>query len=107
MKRTITIEGKEMEFAANAATPFRFRQVFKKDLLAVLGNEKKAEEEGMETIMQLAFIMAKQAEKADIATLNEEAFIEWLEGFGPMTFVNAAEEILNVYMETTVSTANP
>lgn len=107
MIKTVTIEGKDMEMAANAATPFRFRQVFKKDLLAVLGNEKRAEEEGMETVMQLAFIMAKQAEKVDMATLNDETFIEWLEGFGPMAFVEAAEDIMNVYVGSTVSTANP
>lgn len=107
MIRTVEIEGREMELAANAATPFRFRQVFKKDLLSVLGNEKRAEEEGLETVMQLAFIMSKQAEKADMTKLNEETFIEWLEGFGSMAFVEAAEEILNVYMDTTVSTANP
>lgn len=107
MDRTVTIEGNELVMAANAATPFRFRQAFKKDLFAVLGNEKKAEEEGMETIMQLAFIMAKQAEKADMAKLNEESFIEWLEGFGPMAFVESAEDILAVYTDSTVSTASP
>lgn len=107
MIKTVSIEGKDMELAANAATPFRFRQVFKKDLLAILGNEKKAEEEGFETIMQLAFIMAKQAEKADMTKLNEDTFIEWLENFGSMAFVEAAEDILNVYMDSTVSTAHP
>ena len=107
MIKTVSIEGKDMELAANAATPFRFRQVFKKDLLSILGNEKKAEEEGFETIMQLAFIMAKQAEKADMTKLNEDTFIEWLEDFGSMAFVEAAEDILNVYMDSTVSTAHP
>lgn len=107
MNKTITIDGNELEMAANAATPFRFRQVFKKDLLSVLGNEKRAEEEGLETVMQLAFIMVKQAEKTDMTKLNEEMFIEWLEGFGPMAFVESAEDILAVYMDSTVSTAQP
>lgn len=107
MVKTVTVDGKDLEMAANAATPIRFRQVFKKDLLSILGNEKRAEEEGVETVMQLAFIMAKQAEKADMATLNEDMFIEWLEGFGAMAFVEAAEDVLNVYMDTTTSTANP
>ena len=107
MKKTINIDGREMEFAANAATPFRFRQVFKKDLFSVLGNEQKAQEEGIDTVAELAFIMAKQAEKADMAQLNEEAFIEWLEQFGAMAFMESAEEILNVYLDTTASTAKP
>ena len=70
-------------------------------------DEKKAQDQGLETIMQLAFIMAKQAEKADMAALDDDAFIGWLEGFGPMAFVETAEDILNVYMDSTVSTAEP
>lgn len=105
MYKTITIDGKEMGFAANAATPFRFKQTFHKDLFYILGNEKRAEEDGVETITQLAFIMAKQAEKADMNKLNNDAFLEWLEGFSPMAFVDSAEDILNAYMDQTVSTA--
>lgn len=107
MKKTINIDGKELEFAANAATPFRFRQIFKKDLFSILGNEKKAQEEGIDTVAELAFVMNKQAEKADMAQLNEESFIEWLEQFGSMAFMETAEEILNVYLDTTASTAKP
>lgn len=107
MFKTLTIDGKEMEFAANAATPFRYKQVFKKDLFAILGNEDKAQNEGVEAVTQLAYIMAKQAEKADMSKLNEDGFIEWLEDFGPMAFVESAEDILGVYMDSTVGTATP
>jgi hypothetical protein len=51
--------------------------------------------------------MAKQAEKADMGKLNEEVFFEWLEGFGSMAFVNNAEDILNIYTESTETTATP
>ena len=107
MFKTITIDGKEIELAANAATPFRFKQVFHKDLFAILGNEDKAETEGVEAVTKLAFIMAKQAEKADMNKLNDDGFMEWLEDFGPMAFVESAESILAVYMESTTATATP
>lgn len=107
MFKTLNIEGKEVDFAANAATPFRYRQIFHKDLLSILGNEEKAQNEGVEAVTELAFVMAKQAEKCDMGKLNEEVFLEWLEDFGSMAFVNNAEEILNVYMESTESTATP
>ena len=107
MFKKITIDGKEIEFAANAATPFRFKQVFGKDLFAILGNEQKAETEGVEAVTELAFIMAKQAEKTDMNKLNYDEFIQWLEDFGPMAFVENAEEILNVYMASTTGTATP
>ena len=107
MFKTLNIDGKEIEFAANAATPFRYRQVFHKDLLSILGNEEKAQTEGVEAVTELAYIMAKQAEKTDMTKLNENGFLEWLEGFGSMAFVNAAEDILSVYMESTETTATP
>ena len=107
MFKTLNIDGKEIEFSANAATPFRYRQIFHKDLLSILGNEEKAQNEGVEAVTELAFIMAKQAEKADMGKLNEEMFFEWLEGFGSMAVVNNAEDILNIYMESTETTSTP
>ena len=107
MFRTLNIDGRDIDFAANAATPFRYRQIFHKDLLSILGNEEKAQNEGVEAITELAFVMAKQAEKADMGKLNEDLFYEWLEGFGSMAFVNGAEDILNVYMESTETTSTP
>ena len=107
MFKTLNIDGREVEFSANAATPCRYRQIFHKDLLSILGNEEKAQNEGVEAVTELAFIMAKQAEKADMGKLNEEVFFEWLEGFGSMAFVNNAEDILNIYMESTETTSAP
>lgn len=107
MFKKLTIDGREIEFAANAATPFRYKQVFQKDLLQILGNEDKAEKEGVEAVTQLAFIMAKQAEKADMAKLTFDEFLEWLEEFSAMAFVESAEDILNVYMDQTQNTSTP
>lgn len=107
MFKTLNIDGREIDFSANAATPFRYRQIFHKDLLSILGNEEKAQNEGVEAVTELAFVMAKQAEKADMGKLNEDMFYEWLEGFGSMAFVNGAEDILNVYMESTETTSTP
>lgn len=107
MYRKIMIEGNEMELSANAATPFRFKQVFGKDLLAIFSNEQKAEQEGLEAVSELAYIMNKQATKADMAKLTFEDFIEWLEGFGPMAFVNASEDIIAVYTDQSRATSTP
>jgi hypothetical protein len=107
MFKTIIIDGKETELMANAATPFRYKQVFGRDLFQILGNEQKAETEGVEAVTELAYIMAKQAEKTDMNKLNYEGFLAWLEDFGSMAFINAAEEIINVYMEASNGTATP
>ena len=107
MFKKVEIDGKEMELAANAATPFRYKQIFKKDLFAILGDEKRAMEEGIESVAELAFVMAKQAEKTNMNKLSYEEFLNWLEGFGPMAFVNSAEDILAVYMDSLQGTSTP
>lgn len=107
MLKTLNIGGQEVELMANAATPFRFKQVFQKDLFQILGNQEKAEAEGVEAVTQLAYIMAKQAEKTDMTKLNYEGFIEWLEDFSAMAFVDSAEDILNIYMDQQATTSTP
>ena len=107
MFKKVEIDGTEMELAANAATPFRYKQIFKKDLFAILGDEKRAMEEGIESVAELAFVMAKQAEKTNMNKLSYEEFLNWLEGFGPMAFVNSAEDILAVYMDSLQGTSTP
>ena len=107
MQKTVTIDGKEMEFAANAATPFRYKQVFKSDLFYVLSDEKRAEEEGAEVVTKLAYIMHHQAKKDDMGKLNEDDFVTWLEDFSSMAFINCADAIINVYMDSTIGTATP
>ena len=107
MYKTVTIDGNEMELAANAATPFRYKQVFKEDLFAILGNEKRAEEQGVEVVTKLAYIMHKQAEGADMNKLNEDGFMSWIEGFSSMAFISVADQILNVYMDSATGTAMP
>lgn len=111
MVKTIEIGGREIIFAANAATPYRYKQLFKEDLFVLFqSSSKKSEDENMvlaEVVMKLAFIMAKQAEKADMNHLSEDDFVEWLEGFAPMDLVIVSEEILNFYMSTTNGTLVP
>ena len=107
MYKTVSIGGKELEFKATAATPFRFKTVFHRDLLQILGDQERAEKEGAEVVTQLAYIMNKQADGADMSKLNEDTFVDWLDGFGAMDFINSAEEILKVYMDSTVGTATP
>lgn len=106
MYKKIEIDGKEMGFVANAATPFRYKQIFRKDLLTILGNEKE-NGESIEAVMELAYVMAKQAEKTDMNKLNYDEFITWLEGFSPMAFIDNIEEVVSVYTESTIGTSTP
>lgn len=101
MEKVIKIGTKDVTLAANAATPIRFRNIFGKDLLTIISEGTSSEGVNMnvasEVAPQLAFLMAKTAEKADMTKLNEDKLLEWLEQFEAMDVINATEQIFQVY----------
>ena len=107
MTKSITLEGgKEIKLAANAATPFRFKQLFGSDLLRMFQQSTKSEDDQMvlaDVVSQLAYIMNKQAEGANMNAISMDDFFSWLEGFEAMDFVTAGEQIMNVYLSSTVT----
>lgn len=101
MYREIEIDGKMIPFLASAATPYRFKQVFKADLMKLLNGintGKEDEAESINIVAELAYIMNAQAEKSDINKLSFETFLMWAEQFGPMSLVDCAKDIVDVYM---------
>ena len=94
---------------ANAATPRRYKQIFKEDLLTLFANAAQTDENGerhyqIDFMAELAFVMAMQAKALDdkkplkIEKLNEDALIDWLEQYDGMAIENAASEIMDVYL---------
>ena len=78
----LTIGGRELAFTANAATPFRYKQLFHEDILQLLQSNSKAEENQVllsDTITKLAYIMNAQAEKKDMNCISFDDFMTWLE----------------------------
>lgn len=105
MEKVIKIGTKDVALQANAATPIRFRNIFGKDLLTIVSEGTSPEGVNMkvasEVAPELAFLMAKTAEKADMTKLNEDKLLQWLEQFGPMDVINATEQIFSVYFGDT------
>ena len=108
MIKTVKIGGGEVILAANAATPYRYKQVFGEDLFQILAaSPNKTEEENItltDTITKLTYIMSKQAEKADMSALSVDGFYSWLEDYAPLDIVFAGEEIISFYMSSTQGT---
>lgn len=99
MYKVLNIKGKDVEFLANAATPYRVKQVFHVDIMKAFFNADK--DGGIDTaniIPQLAYIMNMQAFKKDMSTLNEESFFEWCEQFGAFDLAECGEDIINIYL---------
>lgn len=107
MTDKITIRGKEITFTANGATPLYYKQFFHRDLLKSITVEDDTITIGTEYIPDLAFIMAKQADKADMLHLQQKTYYEWLENFDPLDLTMAAEEIFNIYLSDSIPTEEP
>ena len=105
MRGKIMIGNREIEMAANAASPFYYKEIFKEDFLL------KAQETppDVNIFVKMGFIMAKQAEKSfsEMMKLPAEEFFTWLDQFEPMDVLNAAGEISNLYMGQTESSSIP
>ncbi len=99
--------GEEIEILANAATPYRFKQIFGLDLMKIIGKSSE-EDNGMgvvEIVPQLAYVMNQQAKKADLMKLNMETFLTWSESFESGDFIENAEKIIDTYIGTTITTS--
>lgn len=111
MFREIKIGDITIPMLANGATPLRYRLLFGKDLISEFQNAENDATKVVDCIPELAFIMAKAAEakegKVDMNLLDQKAFLNWLEQFGPMDLPMASEEIINLYMGNAMAAIAP
>ena len=103
MRGTIEFGGKPVELVANGATPVLYKRVFRRDFL---NSANKADD--MDIYVELAFIMAKQAEKPMAELINSlkyEDYLEWIENFGAMDIVEKVTDIFSLYQGQAVQTS--
>ncbi|MBR3236967.1 MAG: hypothetical protein IKF99_15590 [Oscillospiraceae bacterium] len=105
MRGTVTIGNKEVEMAANAATPFIYKQTFHEDLLVQL----QAKDPSPDLFLKVGYIMAKQAElpTSELMKMTDSGFIAWAAGFEFMDIVNATGDIAALYTHQTEKTSVP
>lgn len=106
--QNVFIGDKKVEMEANAATPFRFKNLFRRDLLkiATTATEDNASDQ-IEASQQLAFIMAKQAEGVDMTKLTEESFYSWLEDFMSSDMYDHMDEFVELWQSTQETSSTP
>lgn len=91
----------DVPLLANGATSWRFKEVFKQDLLVLFQKNEDNDIYDIDFVSQLAFIMAMQAEakagRVDLSTLNKESMITWLEKLDSFAIITKAKDIVGVY----------
>lgn len=97
MYKEIQIGERTIGLKATASTTYRFKQVFKRDILKVMMDTSGAQQAEEDDVMRLAYIMAMSARGEDMSKLNEDLYIGWLDQFDPMDLFIAQEDILEVF----------
>ena len=111
MFKNIEIGGITVPMLANGATPIRYRQVFHKDIITEFQQAQDDYSKVVNSMPELAFIMAMQATAQDGAIdlnlLDEDAYLEWVEQFGAMDLPMASEQIINLYLGNNATSSEP
>lgn len=96
MRKDVKLGSKTVPMLANATTVIRYRQVFKRDLLIIMNKQ----EEESDYTGELGFIMAKQAEGAEMGRLSYEDYVAWTSQFDAMDLFGSqvANEILLLFL---------
>ena len=105
MQTTVKIGEVEVSMRSTAATAIRYRNVFHTDIMKELMeiNPEKIDATVIEKIQQLGFIMAKTAEGANMTQLSADDYMDWLDKFDSLAMMQAAKDIINVYVGGKVS----
>ena len=112
-KKTIIKNGKEHHFAATAATPRKFRNHFKRDMLMELANVyKDADDETMKALQNGDVDAANvNIEQVDMGSMEDMAYImcidekpatveEWLEQFEMMDGIELVTEAFELWEDS-------
>ena len=91
-------EERTVPMLATASTPIRFKMIYGQDL--VTGLIDSTGEFDIDIVGKLAFLMSKQAAKVDMTTLDQKQYLEWLDDFDSMAFIDKAEEVFEVYIKS-------
>ena len=99
-----TVDDKEIEvnFLSTGTTAYRFKQIFKKDLMKCIikltsnGDDLNSEAD-LIVAYELAFIMNKQAEKRDMNTLTYDEYLSWIDGFDSASLFANIADFIKIY----------
>lgn len=104
---------KDFGFLAVGSTPYRFKQLFKEDLMKSLTKLMNSKFDGIgdeadfSVTDKLAFVMNCQAEKKDLNLQNFDSFLEWVDQFDSSELFDHISEFIGIYLGNKESTSEP
>lgn len=107
MTGTVIIGQTNVGMTANAASPFLFRDVFHIDFLREV--QKGGSEPDPQLFVQMGYIMHLQHDGGTAAARKGsiDDFYTWLESFGPVDMITAAQGIVEIYTKQERTLSDP
>ncbi len=100
MYREIVIGEKTVPMMCTALTPKTAYEFFNQDFLSVIGKDLDGGQL-VDLAEKLGFVMAMRAADRDMKKLQESDFDKWLDGLEFGDLMEAASEIVGLYVATT------
>lgn len=109
MYNVVKIGGKDVPMLAMASADVYYRQIFHEDPIKLQANKDMDEGDLINFVMKMGFVMAKFAElrnRKEMAKLNEDAFLDWLDQFERLDYLSALADVRMTYEGQAVTTAD-
>lgn len=97
MFRIVKIGDRDVPMLAMASVDVYYKRIFNEDPIKA---QMRGDEAVVEFAYRMGFVMAMFAEKRDrkeMLKLNEDNYLDWLDGFYRADLMEALGEIVNVY----------
>ena len=100
MYNIVKIGEKDVPMLSMASVDVYYRQIFHEDAIKLQSSKDFTEGDLIVFVQRMGFVMAKFAELKDrkeMAKLNEDAFLDWLDQFDRVEYLNALADIRLTY----------
>lgn len=108
MYNIVTIGDKAVPMLAMASVDVYYRNIFHEDPFKFQTDHSDDPGAMVDFHIRMAFVMAKFAELKDrkeMAKLNEDSFIDWLDQFSRWDLISALEDVMKTYNGQTLTTS--
>lgn len=109
MYNTVLIGDKPVPMLAMASVDLYYKHIFHEDPIKLQTGKEFDEGDLVNFVCRMGFVMAKFAEVKDrkeMAKLNEDMFLDWLDQFDRAEYLNALGDIRATYEGQSVSAAD-
>lgn len=100
MYNVVKIGNEQVPMLAMASVDLYYKQIFHEDAIKLQSGKDFSEGDLINFVMKMGFVMAKFAELKDrkeMAKLNEDAFLDWLDRFERADYLNALSDVRMTY----------